>query len=166
MRHLFVGVIELRSKLKRKLRIIYISQKGKGVGARVSACGLHFGMCGFLVSAKWRSGVTVLLCFCRSASAEDGQASGNGESSGKWTRAADGKPESEPCQRGSVHLDRRAPVCVLTATLARYHARNVITVWNDRQTSVSAFIHLPPGDTWDQPYYTVIFRGFSVCSFV
>lgn len=46
------------------------------------------------------------------------------------------------------------------------HRRNVIKVGNDHQTSMSAFIHLPPGDTWDQPDYTVIFRGFSVCLFV
>lgn len=50
--------------------------------------------------------------------------------------------------------------------MGNLHRRNVITVGNDHQTSTSAFIHLPPGDTWDQPDYTFIFRGFSVCFFV
>lgn len=40
---------------------------------------------------------------------------------------------------------------------------NVIKVGNDHQTSMSAFIHLPPGDTWDQPDDTFIFRRFRVC---
>lgn len=106
------------------------------------------------------------LCFSLSASADDDQAFGTGKGSGKWPGPADRKPESEPCQRGSLHLETSACLSVSTARPGDLHRRNVITVGNDHQTSMSAFIHLPPGDTWDQPDYTVIFRGFSVCLFV
>lgn len=45
-----------------------------------------------------------------SASADDDQAFDAGKGSGKRSGPADGEPESEPCQRGGLHLE--TPVCL------------------------------------------------------
>lgn len=106
-----------------------------------------------------------------SASADDDQAFDAGEGSGKRSGPADGEPESEPCQRGGLHLETPVCLCVKGQTGDPYR-KHVVKVGNDHQTSTSAFIHLPPGDTWDQPDYTFIFRvvffffSFPVCLFI
>lgn len=48
------------------------------------------------------------------ASADDDQACGAGQGSGKWSGPANGEPESEPCQRGGLHLETPVSVSLVS----------------------------------------------------
>ena len=62
----------------------------------------------------------IICAFPFLAPADYVEAFGTVEGSGKCPGPADRKPESEPCQRGSLHLETSACLSVSTARLAIY----------------------------------------------